>query len=81
MTIVEMLNQSGVLTVLGVGVVFVFLLVMVNVITLVGKILGERKDSQALAAQTASGASTGVKAGGETNVIAAISAAVNEYRK
>jgi len=39
MTIVEMLGQSGILTLLGMGVVFGFLALMVVVINQVGKFL------------------------------------------
>jgi len=78
MTIMEMLGQSGVLTLLGMGVVFSFLIIMVISITLVGKViyaLGLDKDVKP--------AKTGASASGTTDagVTAAISAAVNEYRK
>ncbi len=78
MTIMEMLGQSGVLTLLGMGVVFGFLIIMVISITLVGKIihaLGLDRDVSVV--------KTGSPASGTTDagVTAAISAAVNEYRK
>ena len=79
MTIMEMLVQSGILSLLGMGVVFGFLIIMVIFISVTGKIihsLGLDKDvmEPAKTGSAASGA-------GNTEVIAAISAAVNEYRK
>jgi len=78
MTIMEMLGQSGVLSILGMGIVFGFLIILVISITLVGKFisaLGLNKDSGA--AKTGSPAHTGNNA----QVTAAISAAVSEYTK
>ena len=79
MTILEMLGQSGVLTVLGMGVVFGFLTIMVICVTIMGKVvhaLGADKDviepGQNVAAP--SPAKT-------TAVTAAITAAVTEYQK
>jgi len=46
MTIVEMLGQSGVLTLLGLGVVFGFLIIMVIVINLTGKIISADKSGK-----------------------------------
>ena len=84
MTISEMLGQSGVLTVLGMGIVFSFLVIMVICVTIMGKVihaLGANKD----AAQPGSGASGGAgPASGpakSTAVAAAITAAVTEYQK
>jgi len=39
MTILDMLGQSGVLTVLGMGVVFGFLIIMVVCVSVMGKII------------------------------------------
>jgi oxaloacetate decarboxylase gamma subunit len=81
MTIVEMLGQSGVLTLLGMSVVFGFLAVMIVCVTLTGKIIhaiGADKDvirSEAPASVPGSGAAD---AGAVT---AAIAAAVTEYQK
>ncbi|QQO11270.1 OadG family protein [Breznakiella homolactica] len=83
MTIMEMFGQSGVLTLLGMGIVFGFLVVMIVCITLMGKAvhaLGMDKDAQTPASGSASGPSSG-GAAGDSAVTAAISAAVNEYRK
>jgi oxaloacetate decarboxylase gamma subunit len=86
MTIAEMLEQSGVLTLLGMGIVFGFLVIMIICVTLVGKIihaLGMDKDA---AAPGAGAPSSGAKAAKSTAAAmaisaAAITAAVHEYRK
>jgi oxaloacetate decarboxylase gamma subunit len=82
MTIADMLGQSGVLTVLGMGIVFGFLVIMIISITLAGKII------RALGADTPGPVPAGVPAArgggseaGNGAVTAAISAAVTEYRK
>ena len=85
MTIMEMLGQSGVLTILGMGIVFSFLVIMVISVTAMGKIihaLGVDKDA------AAPGASAAVSAAGpassqarSTAITAAITAAVTEYQK
>jgi oxaloacetate decarboxylase gamma subunit len=81
MTIVEMLGQSGVLTLLGMGVVFGFLVIMVITINLAGKVvhaLGLDKDT---AAGVKTGSAVPANTGNNAQVTAAVSAAVNEYRK
>ena len=87
MTIAEMLGQSGVLTLLGMGIVFGFLVIMIIAITLAGKIIhavGLDKDvgtGPAPVRAPAPPAGGGSAAAGNGEVTAAISAAVNEYRK
>jgi oxaloacetate decarboxylase gamma subunit len=82
MTIAEMFGQSGILALLGMGVVFSFLIILIVFMTLVAKIihaLGWDADVQApkqVPAAAAAGASTDNAA-----VIAAVTAAVNEHRK
>jgi oxaloacetate decarboxylase (Na+ extruding) subunit gamma len=79
MTILEMLGQSGVLTVLGMGIVFGFLTIMVICVTIMGKVvhaLGADKD--VIAPEQTVAASSPAKA---TAVTAAITAAVTEYQK
>jgi oxaloacetate decarboxylase gamma subunit len=79
MTIVEMLGQSGVLTLLGMAVVFGFLFILVIAVSLTGKFIhvaGADSDIQPAAAGGSVPAGTGNAA-----VTAAISAAVNEYQK
>jgi oxaloacetate decarboxylase gamma subunit len=82
MTIADMLEQSGVLTLLGMGIVFGFLFVLILSVTAMGKIihaLGLDKQPQAstAAVQTATVSSGGVPG----PVVAAISAAVKDYRE
>ena len=80
MTIMEMLQQSAVLTVLGMGVVFIFLWLMIICISLVGKIIhkmGLDKDIEQPKypqQQKPSGTIT-------PEITAAISAAVTEHQK
>jgi len=80
MTIEVMLEQSGVLTLLGMSVVFSFLIILIFAITGVGKIINALKLNKELIPQVlaASPSASAVSAGAVT---AAISAAVNEYRK
>jgi oxaloacetate decarboxylase gamma subunit len=86
MTIVDMLGQSGVLTLLGMGIVFSFLVIMIIVVTLAGKAIHAlRWDSDVLKpakTQTSAAAAASVSGGGNQGAVtAAISAAVAEYRK
>jgi oxaloacetate decarboxylase gamma subunit len=79
MTIVEMLGQSGSLTILGMAVVFLFLWIMIICVNLTGRMIhrmGLDKDVQQPPAQAPA-----AQAGTPPQVTAAISAAVSEYRK
>lgn len=81
MTIVEMLEQSSVLTLLGMGIVFGFLVILIITVSLMGKLiqaLGWDKDVGQTEKPPASRASPAAKTGAIT---AAITAAVAEYRK
>lgn len=82
MTIAEMFGQSGVLTLLGMGIVFGFLIILVlfmNLVAWIIKALGWDIDAQE-GHGSAAGPATAA-AGSNSAVVAAISAAVNEYRK
>jgi len=79
MTILKMLEQSGILTLLGMGVVFGFLIIMVIVISVAGKFIKEKAALPGQSNGTKPGFSAAASDGGQ--VTAAISAAVNEYRK
>ncbi|GHV68391.1 hypothetical protein AGMMS49928_07750 [Spirochaetia bacterium] len=84
MTIAEMLEQSGVLTLLGMGIVFSFLVILIISVTAVGKIihaLGLDKDVAAPLPARGPAASGGNAAVGGAAITAAISAAVTEYQK
>ena len=77
MTIAKMFEQSAVLALLGMLVVFSFLLLLVLCVTLSGKIiraLGLDKEAESAPAASAPVVSEGA-------AVAAISAAVKEYRK
>jgi oxaloacetate decarboxylase gamma subunit len=80
-----MLEQSGVLTLLGMGIVFGFLVVMIICISTLGKVihaLGWDKDVQQAAIPAAvSSVQAPSPARNETAITAVISAAVTEYRK
>jgi oxaloacetate decarboxylase gamma subunit len=76
MTIAEMFGQSGVLMLLGMAVVFLFLIILVAAITVAGRLIhaaGWDRDAAA-AARTVSTDVDGA-------VVAAITAAVTAYRK
>jgi oxaloacetate decarboxylase gamma subunit len=78
----DMLGQSGVLTLLGMGIVFSFLIILIIAVTLSGKVihaLGWDKDASQPVKAAAAPAAKPVSKGAE--VTAAISAAVTEYRK
>ncbi|HON14063.1 MAG TPA: OadG family protein [Treponema sp.] len=82
MTIAEMFGQSGVLTLLGMGVVFGFLIILVLFMNLVAWIIKAlRWDIDAQEGQSAQASPAAAAAGNSAAVVAAISAAVNEYRK
>ena len=75
MTIPEMLSQSGILTLLGLGVVFIFLVILVGVMKLVEilvRVTGLDNENET---QAHSGAAP-MAAGNEKTVIAAIAAAL-----
>ena len=78
MKIMEMLGQSGLITLFGMGVVFGFLILMIIAISIVGKIINtiEEKRGTALLASAVSVSGTQ-----NAEVTAVISAAVNQYRK
>ena len=81
MTIFDMLGQSGSLTILGMGIVFGFLVIMVFCVTCMGKIvhaLGADKDLNVAAPDDSNQVSNAAKS---TAVNAAIVAAVTEYQK
>jgi len=94
MTIFEMLEQSGILTLLGMGVLFSFLIIMVFIISMFGKInsvQGLDKDTAALAKVNISGKVNDTKAGSPASatagagttpqIAAAITAAIIDYQK
>ena len=81
MTIEVMLEQSGVLTILGMSVVFSFLIILIFAIMGVGKIISALKLNNELMPQTVAAAPSASVSTNAGSITAAISAAVNEYRK
>jgi len=76
MTIFDMLEQSGIMTVLGMGIVFSFLILMVSIISGLGIIMSKLTKKEAACQAASSGF-----AGNDAAVTAAIGAALNEYSK
>ena len=83
MTIIEMLGQSTILTVLGMGIVFSFLIVLVIVISFIGKLINARIQNQnvIVTGDPASQIRQGTGTENNPQIAAIITAAVNEYRK
>ena len=79
MTIMEMLKQSGVMTLLGVGTVFMFLVLMVICVTIMGKIFSALSLNKATAAAKDGPAKEATARHSAT--IAAIAAAISENNK
>ena len=81
MTIMEMLKQSAALTVLGVGMVFGFLILLIIAVTLMGKFIRATGLDKDIQTKGAAKAATTNKKSETTPVVAAIITAVNEYQK
>jgi oxaloacetate decarboxylase gamma subunit len=84
MTITVMLEQSGVLTLLGMGIVFGFLAIMIICISTLGKIIHAfdwDKDVQQAAVSVAPTVPMVSHPRNDEGITAVISAAVTEYRK
>jgi len=83
MTILEMLEQSGILTLFGIGVVFAFLIIMVLIISKAGEIFRAVDADKAAAGRAATDKAIHGNMAVTTNsapIIAAITAAVGAYR-
>ena len=82
MTITDMLGQSAVLTVLGMGVVFGFLIIMVVCVSVMGKIIQGLGGNKAVEpAPSQAGIAGAADTGKSAAVTAAIAAAVTQYQK
>ena len=81
MTIFDMLGQSGVLTILGMAIVFGFLFILVICVTMMGKVIQKLGFTVDVLEPKPTAASGSDAAGASSGVIAAIGAAVSEYRK
>ncbi len=80
MTIPEMISQSGMLTVLGMGVVFSFLIILIVFMKLV-EILVRVTGIDQEAGNASQAAAPAASAGKDTSIVAAIAAAVKEKQK
>jgi oxaloacetate decarboxylase gamma subunit len=80
MTISEMFAQSGALTMLGMGVVFGFLIILTIVITVAGRVIHALRLDNDVQADNVS-QKTAVAGGIDGAVVAAITAAVNTRRR
>jgi oxaloacetate decarboxylase gamma subunit len=78
MTIFDMLEQSGIFTLLGMGIVFSFLVILIITISLAGKLIRAVGMGDSGQPAPAAGKAPAADAGAVT---AAISAAVSEYQK
>ena len=83
MTIADMIGQSGTVSLLGMSIVFGFLVIMVITISVLGKIINSFKSEKNISAVSVTAAEGGSKPISANNgdIIAAISVAVNKYRK
>ncbi|MDR2633171.1 MAG: OadG family protein [Treponema sp.] len=84
MTVTVMLEQSGVLTLLGIGIVFGFLVIMIICISTLGKVinaLGWDQDTPQAAAPIASTLPAVNRTRNDEVITAVITAAVTAYRK
>ncbi|MFA6937277.1 MAG: OadG family protein [Treponema sp.] len=79
MTIAEMLEQSGILTLLGMGVVFLFLIILILCMYLLHAVLhGLHLDQDKKADDTSSVTQSAGASGDNQAVVAAIATAVHE---
>ena len=77
MDIIVMMGQSTVLTVMGVGMVFGFLTILVLAVSLMGKILRQKLFNREEGLNTKA---VRVNSENDANITAAISAAVAQYK-
>ncbi|MDR3357101.1 MAG: OadG family protein [Spirochaetaceae bacterium] len=80
MTIAQMFNQSGVLALLGMTVVFSFLVIMIVVISMAGNFIHAAGLDRDLSAKTAP-AGNAVQTGPDGAIVAAITGALKAHLK
>jgi len=75
LTLMEMINQGSVLHLIGMGIIFSLMIILISALgkSITAKFAGEKDNAVSTAVKAPSGAGDGI--------IAAITAAVNEYRK
>ena len=82
MTVSEMLSQSGILTLLGMGVVFTFIIIMICFMGLLHAVVHafkwDKKDEEKAAANAVAGTPAQASNADNGAVIAAIAAAIHE---
>lgn len=81
MTIAEMFGQSGVLALLGMGIVFLFLFILIICVTLVGKLVTAMGWDEDVKSPAPAYVPSAPRASNDAAVVAAIGAAVSEHRK
>jgi oxaloacetate decarboxylase gamma subunit len=81
MTIAEMLGQSGKMAVIGMGIVFSFLVVLIVTVMLTGKIIQMMSLDKAEVPAQASGRGPSAGDASQAAIVAAIGTAVTQYRK
>ena len=81
MTILEMLGQSGIMTLLGMGIVLSFLTILVVIISQVGKLMTVKGFEENTAVLTSSKAVATTQVDDSAQITAAITVAINEYKK
>ena len=84
MTIIEMLGQSAIMTLLGMGIVLGFLTILVFIISQVGRLMmvkGFDEDAAVSASLAPAKAADSARTDDSAQVTAAITVAINEYRK
>ena len=77
MKVIEMLNQGGLMALQGIGILFGFIVILIGFILIMNKYIPNQLTVKTEKTQVFTAASTGSSA----DIIAAITAAVNEYRK
>ncbi len=80
MTIIEMFGQSAILSLIGMGVVFSFLIILIISVTLVAKLVKAMKWDGDVTAPKAAYVPSSASSANSGAVTAAITAAVNEHR-
>ena len=83
MTITDMLGQSAILTVLGVGIVFSFLFLVVIVVSQFDRVFNRGRNREQVKLNEPLNQLPSASTSGETDpkIIAAIAAAITEYQK
>jgi oxaloacetate decarboxylase gamma subunit len=79
MRITEMLGQSGMMAIIGMGIVFSFLAILVFTVLMAGRLIQSLGLDKETKVKTSGGPLTGTA--NQQAIVAAIGAAVSQYRK